>query len=157
MEKLFTLKKGTEIADRFDGVTIPYVEADNLDHARTLAGSDENLVAIFNQAYRLNVQKHVKAIALKDDTTVEMLRERAATYKPESIRVRDPNATPKQSSGAIKEAKAKASALDALTQNPEFAAQIAAMAAKLGLSIPTAEAALIPAPADDAPKAKAKR
>ena len=136
MEKIFTLKKGTEVADRFDGLTIPYIEADNLDHARTLAGSDENLVAIFNQAYRLNLQKDVKAHANAEDATAEGLRERAATYKPPVIKTRDPNAEPKSdSSGVIKAAKAKASVLDELlAANPELAAQYADRLANLNVA-----------------------
>lgn len=136
MEKLFTLKKGTEVADRFDGLTIPYVEADSVEHAKTLAGSDENLVAIFNQAYRLNLQKDVKSIALKDDTTADGLRKRAQEYKPESIRVRDPNAEPKgKSSGIVKAAKAKASLLDELlASNPELAEKYAERLAGLNVA-----------------------
>lgn len=127
MEKLFTLKKGTEVADRFDGLTVPYVEADNLEHAKQLAGSEANVVAIFNQAWRLNVQKDVKSIAQKDDTTPEMLRARPAAYKPETVKVRDPNAEPKSaSSGVIREAKSKASILDELlASNPDLRARYA--------------------------------
>lgn len=127
MEKLFTLKKGTEVAERFDGLTVPYVEADSLDHAKQLAGSEANVVAIFNQAWRLNVQKDVKSIAMKDDTTPEMLRARPKNYKPETVKVRDPNAEPKSaSSGVIREAKAKASVLDELlANNPELRAKYA--------------------------------
>jgi len=131
MEKLFTLKKGTEIADRFDGLTIPYTEADDLQHAIRLANGEKNLVAIFNQAYRLNLQKDVKSIALKDDTTAEALRARARDFLPEDVKVRDPNAEPKsKASGEIKKAKAKASLLDEiLASNPELAAKYAERAA----------------------------
>lgn len=127
MEKLFALKKGTEVADRFDGLTIPYIEADSLTHAIALANGEANLVAIFNQAYRLNLQKDVKSIATKDETTADMLRARARDYKPEVVKVRDPNAEPKSaSSGVIREAKAKASVLDELlAANPELAAKYA--------------------------------
>lgn len=127
MEKLFTLKKGTEVADRFDGLTIPYIEADNLAHAITLANGEANLVAIFNQAYRLNLQKDVKSIATKDESTADTLRQRARDYKPETVKVRDPNAEPKSaSSGVIREAKAKASVLDELlAANPELRAKYA--------------------------------
>lgn len=134
MERIFTLKKGTEVADRFDGLTIPYVEADNLTHAQELAGGEGNLVAIFNQAYRLNLQKSVKSIATKEDTTAETLRAAARDYKPEAIRVRDPNAEPKsKSSGEVKKAKAKASLLDELlASNPELAAKYQERLAALG-------------------------
>lgn len=132
MERIFTLKKGTEVADRFDGLTVPYIEADDLQHAIRLANGEENLVALFNQAYRLNLQKDVKSIAQKDDTTAEILRQRAANYKPEQIRARDPNAEPKKVSGAVKAAKEKASLLDSiLAADPSlrerFAEQLAAL------------------------------
>jgi hypothetical protein len=149
MEKLFTLKKGTEVADRFDGLTIPYTEADSLQHAIELANGEQNLVAIFNQAYRLNLQKDVKSIANKDDTTVEILRARASNYKPEQVRVRDPNAEPKSaSSGVVKQAKAKASVLDELLRdNPELAAKYAERLAGLNVNTNGQNGAAAPAAA----------
>lgn len=107
MEKIFTLATGKDVPAQFDGLTVPYVEADSLQHALQLIGNEANLVAIFNQAYRLNVQKAVKAASQKKDATADTLRAVPAAYRPESIRVRDPNAEPKAaSSGVIKEAKA---------------------------------------------------
>lgn len=92
-EKLFALKKGTEVAVRFDGVTIPYTVPSTPEEVLAAAGSPENMVAVFNQAHALNIQKYVKAAALDDKSTVETLRERAASFKYGQVRERSGNGT----------------------------------------------------------------
>ena len=106
-ERIFTLKKGTEVADRFDGVTIPFqVPATLAETIRAAGGTAEdvaavssietrisvaardNAVAVFNQAHALNVQKHVKSGAQEDAATVESLRKDAAEFKYGQVRVR---------------------------------------------------------------------
>jgi hypothetical protein len=114
-EKLFALKKGTEIADRFDGVTIPYTVPEGLAEVLRVGGASErlvqtvaqaeasadsidkvaiaNAVAVFNQAHSLNVQKHVKEKGLDAESTVDTLRNRAVSFKYGQVRERSGNGT----------------------------------------------------------------
>jgi hypothetical protein len=106
-ERIFTLKKGTEVADRFDGVTVPFQVPTTLAELITAAGGTKddaaavasietrvseaarkNVVAVFNQAHALNVQKHVKSGAMEEAATVESLRKDAAEFKYGQVRVR---------------------------------------------------------------------
>lgn len=95
-ERIFTLKKGVEVAPRFDGVTIPFQVPQTLAEQLEVAGASPEAVAairkaedafsdadkkardngvnVFNQAHALNIQKDVKSDALDDDATVETLR-----------------------------------------------------------------------------------
>lgn len=104
-ERIFTLKKGVEVADRFDGVTVPFQVPSTLDDIRKVCNGDEKvIVAVFNQAHALNVQKHVKSGAMEADATVESLRKDAADFKYGQVRVR---------SGAGGAARVKPATLDA--------------------------------------------
>lgn len=87
-ERIFTLKAGTEVAKQFDGVTIPFRVPSTLQECVAAAGSESNLVAVFNQAHALNVQKSVKAESAEEGATVESLRKHAAEFKYGQVRVR---------------------------------------------------------------------
>ena len=95
-ERIFTLKKGVDVAPRFDGVTVPFqVPATLAEVVEVGGGSPEavaavkkledtfsdadkkardNSVNVFNQAHALNIQKDIKSDALDDESTVESLR-----------------------------------------------------------------------------------
>lgn len=85
-ERIFTLKKGTEVPAQFDGVTIPFQVPSNNQDMLTLAG--ENAYLVFNEAYALRVQKSVKDDAQEEGATVESLRQSAADYKIGQVRTR---------------------------------------------------------------------
>lgn len=109
-ERIFTLKKGVEVADRFDGVTIPFQVPESLGEIMRVAGASENAVqavarleatwdsidltarnnavAVFNQAHALNVQKEVKADANEAEATVDSLRAIPKEHKYGQVRVR---------------------------------------------------------------------
>jgi hypothetical protein len=88
-ERIFTLKAGTEVPKQFDGVTVPFLVPATLDEIRSVCNNDEKIVvAIFNQAHALNVQKAVKAEAQEEGQTVEGLRKIAAEHKYGQVRVR---------------------------------------------------------------------
>jgi hypothetical protein len=89
LERIFTLKKGTEVPAQFDGVTIPFQVPSSAAECLAVSNGDEKvMVAIFNQAHALNVQKAVKAEALEEGQTVEGLRKVAAEHKYGQVRVR---------------------------------------------------------------------
>lgn len=85
-ERIFTLKKGTEVPAQFDGVTIPFQVPGNNEDMLKLAG--ENAYLVFNEAYALRVQKSVKDDAQEEGATVESLRQSAADYKIGQVRTR---------------------------------------------------------------------
>jgi hypothetical protein len=87
-ERIFILKKGTEVPAQFDGVTIPFSVPSAWDECLAVAGSEKTAVAIFNQAHALNVQKAVKADAQDEGQTVDGLRKVAAEHKYGAVRVR---------------------------------------------------------------------
>jgi hypothetical protein len=147
-ERIFTLKKGTEVAPRFDGLTVPFQVPSTLADMVRVAGGDEQeiqaaedalteaterkIVSMFNQAYALQVQKHVKNGALDEDATPEKLRERVTQYKmPAGDRARRQPGTGKARAPKPIETE-KASALDALlAANPALREQAAALGIKL--------------------------
>jgi hypothetical protein len=89
LERIFTLKKGTEVPAQFDGVTIPFQVPTSAAEMLAVSNGDEKvMVAIFNQAHALNVQKAVKAEALEEGQTVDGLRKVAADHKYGQVRVR---------------------------------------------------------------------
>lgn len=66
MEKVFIIKAtGNELPAWLDGVSVPYIVADNPEHAASLAGSPEHHAAIFNEAWALRSQKNIKSEALE--------------------------------------------------------------------------------------------
>lgn len=144
-ERIFTLKKGTEVADRFDGVTVPFQVPASLDDIKKVCNGDEKvIVAVFNQAHALNVQKHVKSGAMEADATVESLRKDAADFKYGQVRVR---------SGAGGAARVKPATLDAALGD-DFLSMLTPEQRKL---YEAKKAALAPkAPAADSAKAAAK-
>jgi hypothetical protein len=88
-ETLYTLKKGTEVAPQFDGVTIPIqVPTTAAEVMEVCNGDEKTMVAIFNQAHKLNVQKAVKAETFEEGQTVDGLRKIAAEHKYGQVRVR---------------------------------------------------------------------
>lgn len=88
-ERIFTLKAGTEVPKQFDGVTIPFQVPATLAEVQKVCDNNEaTLVAIFNQAHALNVQKAVKAEAQEEGQTIEGLRKIAAEHKYGQVRVR---------------------------------------------------------------------
>jgi hypothetical protein len=156
-EKIFTLKKGTEVAERFDGVTIPYTVPTSMTELVERAGGEQNAIAIFNQAFALNLQKAVKASALDDDATVDSLRAIASSYKPGEVRVRGPG------SGRPKATAAAATALADLgiELTPEQRAAFEAKMAQLTSKKKAENGAATPAATNEAPatprKASAKK
>lgn len=89
-ERIFTLKKGTEVPAQFDGVTIPFTVPTSDAEIAALIPDEKTRVAVFNQAHALNVQKHVKAEAGKEGATVEKLRAAAKEHKYGAVRVKGP-------------------------------------------------------------------
>lgn len=88
-ERIYTLKKGTEVPAQFDGVTIPFSIPSTLAEVQAVCNGDEKtLVAIFNQAHALNVQKDAKAEAMEEGATVESIRKGAVEFKYGTVRVR---------------------------------------------------------------------
>lgn len=85
-ESIFTMKKGVDVPDRFDGATIPIMLPANNAEMIELAG--ENAYIIFNRAYVLEVQKDVKDESNEEGATVESLRTYAKTRKFGEPRVR---------------------------------------------------------------------
>lgn len=89
-ERIFTLKKGTEVPAQFDGVTIPFTVPTSDAEIASLIPDEKTRVAVFNQAHALNVQKHVKAEAGKEGATVEKLRDAARSHKYGAVRTKGP-------------------------------------------------------------------
>lgn len=112
-ERIYTLKKGTEVPAQFDGVTIPFqipstfaeiivaaggtkADADILTgiEASLTEAARKNAVAVFNQAHALNIQKNAKEDANEADdkgvllATVQSVRDGAAGFKYGQVRVR---------------------------------------------------------------------
>ena len=112
-ERIFTLKAGTEVAKRFDGLTVPFTVPEGLAETLRVHGVSENAVAKFaqveagldsidrdkvhnavavhNQAHALNVQKYVKSDANDEKATNDSLRERAVGFKYDKVRERGGN------------------------------------------------------------------
>jgi hypothetical protein len=86
-ERIYTLKKGTEVPEQFDGVTVPYTVAGSFEEIETAAGSKDAALNLFNQALALWKQKNAKQAASDENATVETIRE-AAAETPETVRVR---------------------------------------------------------------------
>ena len=122
-ERIYTLKKGTEVPAQFDGVTIPFQVPSTLaevigasggsaEDVATVSriegnlteGARKNAVAVFNQAHALNVQKNAKEDAQEEGATVEKIREGARTFKYGQVRVRG------ASTGSAKPSAAKVTA-----------------------------------------------
>lgn len=104
-ERIYTLKKGTEVPAQFDGVTVPFSIPSTLADIQTVCNNDEKtIVAIFNQAHALNIQKDAKQVAMEDGATVETIRKAAAEFKYGTVRVRG------AVSGSAKPSAAKVSA-----------------------------------------------
>lgn len=151
-ERIYTLKKGTEVPAQFDGVTIPFSIPSTLEEVKAVCNGDEKtLVAIFNQAHALNVQKDVKASAMEEGATVESLRKDAVDFKYGTVRVRG------AATGAAKPSAAKVTAalgddfLAMLTpeQRALYDQKMAALNAKPAAAPAATESA---APATEAPK-----
>lgn len=164
-EVTFTLKTGTEVAERFNGATIPYRIASTIEDVTALAGSTENVVHMFNRAYALDLQKDVKTIANADESTLDTLRERAAGYKVGELRPRYmSDGTPRKvSSGKVKVATEKASVLDEilaanpdLRNDPRFAERLAKLNAAVAAAPAPVAKSDAPAVAKTASKTAAK-
>lgn len=96
-ERIFTLKKGTEVPAQFDGVTVPFQVPSSVEEMiRVCGGNEQTVVAVFNQAHALNVQKAVKADAQDEGQTVDGLRKIAAEFKYGQVRQRTGTGAPKQ-------------------------------------------------------------
>lgn len=81
-ESIFTMKKGTEVADRFDGTTVPVPVPEGGTPEERLALAVQEYGAdyterMFRQAHILATQKYVKDAANEADSTVDSLRARA--------------------------------------------------------------------------------
>lgn len=88
-DRIYTLKKGTEVPAQFDGVTVPFQIPSTLADVQMVCNGDEKtLVAIFNQAHALNVQKDAKQTAMEEGATVDSIRAGAASFKYGQVRVR---------------------------------------------------------------------
>lgn len=106
-ERIYILKKGTEVPAQFDGVTVPFqipstfseiiVASGGTPEDRRLLESIEgqlsetarkNATAVFNQAHALNVQKNAKEDAQEENATVETIRNGATGFKYGQVRVR---------------------------------------------------------------------
>lgn len=154
-ERIFTLKKGTEVPDRFDGVTVPFQVPASLDEARKVCEGDESrLVAIFNQAYALNLQKSVKDECNEDGATVDSIRAHAAAYKPGQVKSRKADPNKPRSFSAKKSDVEKEMFAEFLRNNPEAAKAYQEKVASLKATAATA-AASAPAAATAAPAAPA--
>lgn len=98
-ETIFTLKKGTDVADRFDGVTVPVMAASSNEDMLKIAGDKAYIV--FNRAHVLDVQKAVKEASKKEGATTDQLRKLAADstngnyYKDAGTRARSGDGKPK--------------------------------------------------------------
>jgi hypothetical protein len=122
-ERIYTLKKGTEVPAQFDGVTVPFQVPSTLAEVIGAAGGStedvsavsaiegklsevarKNAVAVFNQAHALNVQKNAKEDAQEEGATVEKIRAGAASFKYGQVRVRG------ASTGSAKPSAAKVTA-----------------------------------------------
>lgn len=88
-ERIYTLKKGTEVPAQFDGVTVPFSIPSTLAEVQAVCNGDEKtVVAIFNQAHALNVQKDAKQEAMEEGATVDSIRKGAVEFKYGTVRVR---------------------------------------------------------------------
>lgn len=91
-ETIFILKKGTDVPDKFDGVTVPIMAAASNDDMLKIAGDKAYIV--FNRAHVLDVQKEVKAASQEEGATTDSLRQLAASstkgdwYKDAGTRAR---------------------------------------------------------------------
>lgn len=148
-ERIFVLKKGTEVPAQFDGATIPFSVPTTDAEIAALIPDEKSRVAVFNQAHALNVQKHVKAEAGKEGATIELLRKAAAEHKYGQVRTKGPGTgTPKTSAKAVSGALGD-DFLAMLTpeQRKVYDEKMAALAAKKTEAAP---AAPTPAPAPTA-------
>lgn len=160
-QKIFTLKKGTEVPVRFDGATIPYSVPQTLDEMREVCGGNEQaVVQVFNEAYSLRLQKDVKSDSMEDGATLDGLRQTAANYKVGQVRSRKPAGPPK-TAAAQKRAAERALLQDVLSdpetkrRYEEKLAQIRQQAAAAPAETPAAPAAEAPAsPPAEAPAAR---
>lgn len=75
-ETIFILKKGTDVPDKFDGVTVPILAASSNEDMLKIAGDKAYIV--FNRAHVLDVQKEVKAASQEEGATTDGLRKLAA-------------------------------------------------------------------------------
>jgi hypothetical protein len=139
-ERIFTLKKGTEVPAQFDGVTIPFQVASSNDDMLKLAG--DKAFVVFNEAYALRVQKAVKDDATDEGQTVDGLRAVASGYKIGDVKTRKAGSSKPKTPAQIARA-AKDSLLDEMLRNdPELKARYEAKQAEL-----KAKAAEVAAPA----------
>lgn len=152
-DRIYTLKKGTEVPAQFDGVTIPFSIPSTLAEVQTVCNGDEKtLVAIFNQAHALNVQKDAKSVAMEEGATVESIRKAAAEFKYGTVRVRGASTGAAKPSAAKVEAALGADFLAMLTpeQKALYDQRIAALKVKPAEPAATEAAA----PAEAAPAAE---
>lgn len=129
-ERIYTLKKGTEVPAQFDGVTIPFQVPSTLAEVQQVCNGDEKtLVAIFNQAHALNVQKDAKQVASEEGATVETIRAAAAGFKYGQVRVRGASTGSAKPSAAKVEQALGADFLAMLTpeQRAVYDARLAAL------------------------------
>lgn len=75
-ETIFTLKKGIDVPDKFDGVTVPILAAASNEDMLKIAGDKAYIV--FNRAHVLDVQKAVKDASQEEGATTDGLRKLAA-------------------------------------------------------------------------------
>lgn len=130
-DRVFTLKKGTEVVERYDGLQIPFVVA---GYGRTAAESWENILArtggdhiaavdLFNSAFALALQKGVKTKTAETVTVNKETKEETRTaptaseaelktFAAEYVGERNQRRGDGSSGVAVKEAKAKANLLD---------------------------------------------
>jgi hypothetical protein len=85
-ETIFTMKKGVDVPDRFDGATVPIMAPANNAEMLELAG--ENAYIVFNRSYVLEVQKEIKDESQEEGASVETLREYSRNRKFGQPRVR---------------------------------------------------------------------
>lgn len=147
-DRIYTLKKGTEVPAQFDGVTIPFSIPSTLAEVQTVCNQDEKtLVAIFNQAHALNVQKDAKSVAMEEGATVESIRKAAAEFKYGTVRVRGASTGSAKPSAAKVEAALGEDFLATLTpeQRALYDARIAALKVKPAEAAPAAPTTEAPA------------
>jgi hypothetical protein len=128
-ERIFTLKKGTEVPAQFDGATVPFQVPASNEEMISLAG--DKAYVVFNEAYSLRVQKHVKDEANEENQTIEGLRKAASGYKIGEVRTRKGGTAKPKTPSQIARA-AKESLLDEMLANdPELKARYEAKQAEL--------------------------
>lgn len=148
-QRIWTPKKGSEIPEQYDGVTIPIDEPENLAEAVKLDG-EEAVGKGYNAQRNLAVQKRLKLDMAKTPApTLDELRTNAQRYSREIAsmtrqRVVDPSKPVSATTVKRRQVQQKASLADQMLadlrkQNPELAKQYEAKLA--------AQAAPVAAPA----------